>query len=408
MEKFNKNIEGIRKMLADKKGEKYAISNQDIMVLDEYIKNLYLKVLCTLVQYENNPTDMQILFLKYIVNGMGVDAPVEEYMRKALEISETDMQEFLSIMAENKVKYYFVLEGILLVSLGNPERENYVYSSEIIELINVNKDDLEYVSLVAKSVLWQQSSFYDEAKNRINERVQSIDFTSYIKNYYAGAIVDTDTEKHYSAPDKKLSESMVYPTVFKERKVVFENVVLNIGERWVFEGCEEVIFRNCLILGKEFPFSFKSIGTLVIEKCKINDFTNRFGHTESVDNLTINNSEFIACGYTGSGGIIGGGIFSANGSAFNEINIKNSQFLNCYVADTHRDNWVSNGILFLFAEKSILMKSFNLTGNRFIGCMCKNKGDTSIVGPVFMFTKCIDQDNVCTGGVTRIFDESRF
>ena len=33
--------------------EKYALKNQELLALDEYIRTLYIKLLCTVVQYEN-------------------------------------------------------------------------------------------------------------------------------------------------------------------------------------------------------------------------------------------------------------------------------------------------------------------------------------------------------------------
>ena len=68
MDQFNKKIEGIRRMMEEMKSDKYAISIPELVELDEYIKSLYLKVLCTIIQYENNPTDVQVLYLKRIIN----------------------------------------------------------------------------------------------------------------------------------------------------------------------------------------------------------------------------------------------------------------------------------------------------------------------------------------------------
>ena len=123
MEAFHKNIEGIRKVMSEMQEEKYAIVNPDTSALDEYNKTLYLKILCSLVQFHNEASEIQMLFLKRLVNGIGVEEKAEEYMRRALEISGEDMQEFLSLMGKDKVKYYFALEGILLVSLGQGMRK---------------------------------------------------------------------------------------------------------------------------------------------------------------------------------------------------------------------------------------------------------------------------------------------
>ena len=56
--------------MAELKNEKYAFVNLDLASLDEYGKTLYLKVLCSVIQYQNEPTEAQILFLKRIIKGI--------------------------------------------------------------------------------------------------------------------------------------------------------------------------------------------------------------------------------------------------------------------------------------------------------------------------------------------------
>ena len=63
-------------------------------MLDEYVRNLYIKMLCTVVQYDNIPEESQQCYLERIVRGFGADGTLEEYMRQALELSETDVREF--------------------------------------------------------------------------------------------------------------------------------------------------------------------------------------------------------------------------------------------------------------------------------------------------------------------------
>ena len=90
------------------KANLYAIENPDLVVLDEFNKNLYIKLLCTVVEYENNPSDMQVLYLKRIIKGIGLQEPIENYMRKAMEVSDDDIKEFIDL--QRKV----VLNSILL------------------------------------------------------------------------------------------------------------------------------------------------------------------------------------------------------------------------------------------------------------------------------------------------------
>lgn len=176
MDDFNKKISGIRKLMKDMKANLYAIENPDLVVLDEFNKNLYIKLLCTVVEYENNPSDMQVLYLKRIIKGIGLQEPVENYMRKALEVSDDDIKEFIDFAKKGCIKFYFALESILLAALGDSNQPNMEYVAEIIELCGATKNDLEYLSLVAKSILQQDSSYYDESKKNNNGRMYAIKF----------------------------------------------------------------------------------------------------------------------------------------------------------------------------------------------------------------------------------------
>ncbi len=295
MEEFYKNIEGIRGVLSDLRDDKYAIENPDTFALDDYSKTLYLKVLCSLVQFHNEPTEMQILVLKRIVKGIGVEERAEEYMRRALEISATDMQDFLSFIGKDKVKYYFALEGILLVSIGQGEEEGYQYLAEILELLDINKDDLEHICRVASAVLQQQSSIYDEAKALINERVKAIDYAPYIKNFYCGTISDCNEIVRYSVPDRKYSGDVAFRTEYTEKKVVFENLDIRIKKEWKFIGCTEVVFENCNVVGAECSFTFQDCKKVYLHKCRFHDFNRPVIDQERTIETIIEECEFENC-----------------------------------------------------------------------------------------------------------------
>lgn len=161
MDDFNKKISGIRSSMNEMKAELYAIKNPDLVILDEYNKDLYLKLLATVVQYDNNPSDMQILYLKRIVKGIETEKSIEDYMKKALELSVDDVINFIEFAKTNNVKFYFALESILLVNMGDSNEQNMEFVAELMELCGVTKADLEYLSLVAKSILQQDSMYYN-------------------------------------------------------------------------------------------------------------------------------------------------------------------------------------------------------------------------------------------------------
>lgn len=404
MENFKKNIEGIRHLMKDMKAEKYAIINPDLVEVDEYIKNLYIKVLCTVIQYDNDPSDMQVLFLKRIVCGMKLDDSVEEYMRKALEISEDDIHEFISIFTEQKYKYYFALDGLLLVSMGNGKGMNYEYLAELVELIEINKMDLEYISLVARSVLQQESSFYEQAKTLINDRVSVLDFTPYISNYYVGAVVNTDVEKHYLAPDKSISSGIICSSSYRERKVTFENLEISLNDRWTFEGCEEVVFRNCNIVGGNNCFVFNRVGKIVFDSCEMKNFSNGVAWIDSINCMVITDSEFLECGRTGSGDFRGG-MFIICGTSAESIKVQKSKFLNCHVsASSYRSNYGVSGVFMYFEGAARNSKFIEINGNEFIGCDCINNGNYTAAIISYFYGEKVDENNKYSGKLQRLFE----
>lgn len=334
MEQLDKKVEGIRKMMHAMQGERYALVNSELVSLDEYTKSLYLKVLCTVIQYENTPSKEQTLFLNRIVNGIGAEESMEDYMRKSLQISDMDIREFLERMQEGNAKYYFALDGLLLTAMRNSRQESYRYLATLIELCSITKSDLEYICLVAESVFQQNPYFYDQAKLIINAEARTVNYTSYVKNYYAGAIVDTRWEKQFSAPDIQLSASITYPTVYREKKTTFSDLAIELSNTWKFQGCEQVIFENCRIEGRKYSLSFSSCKSIAFRNCQFKNFSSYTIIEEQVENAEFDGCLFENCIYeyhrNHSDGLPIGGVIHTEGSNNNGLNkIFNSFFKNC-------------------------------------------------------------------------------
>ncbi len=412
MEDFNNKIDVIRNAMEELRGEKYALVNPHNAALDGYVKNLYLKLLCTVVQYKNEPTELQLLYLKRILSGMEAEYPLEEYMRMAAEITLDDVVEFLSLMKDSDTKYYFALEGVLLTVMGGSPEENYVYLAEIMELSEITKNELQHLCEVAKSVLRQDTALFDEAKLLADAHTKHLDFWPYINNYYAGAIVDTETEKHYVAPDQQKSSGVIFKTEYKEKTVIFENLVISIDEQWNFNGCEEVVFRNCRFSGKGYFIRFESVGSVKVEDCRFQDFSDGVFVTDSVKNMRICKSEFLNCGrmdvYYGRGGVI-----QACGDPFDTLSICDSKFLNCYIT-ARKSGESATGVALGFNDYSSGANKLIVTGNEFTGCKCIN--NKCYTDAIIGIDKEIDfgdkrikeieiHDNRLWGEVTRMYEE---
>lgn len=388
-------------MMSGMKVEMYAIVNPELAALDEYTKNLYLKVLCTVIQYENEPSEMQTLYLKRLIAGIGTEEPLEEYMRKALEISDVDIKEFISYMKENQVRYYFALESMVLTAMGQQTQNNYEYLAELIELCGITKEDLKYLAFIAESILRQDSGYYDTAKDSINDRTRSLNFYPYISNYYAGALIDNDNEQYYTAPGLGMNTNdIILPAEYTARKVTFRNLVINLGEVCKFEGCETVDFINCKITtDNSKALYFKAIGKVSFTECEFYDMDNHVACFAAVNNVEIKQCTLRNCGWM-CGRNNYGALFKYYWPLGDTFNFINNKVLNCYIKNTDSYGG-STGILIDSGE----IGEGIIRGNEFIGCQCINNNDYTdaiIRGGKNHFNYL---DNKMTGAVTRLFEK---
>lgn len=303
-----KNDLPIRQVMADMKDDLYAIVNPELNALEDFAKSLYLRVLGTVIQYGNEPSDLQSLYFKRIVKGMTEDESPEDIMKRALEISAKDIREFVDYLEDKPARFYFALDAAVLTALGGGSQASCEYLAELLEVTGIGKQELRCIALIAKSIVTQQASFYDEAKPLLLEDLAEVSFLPYIKNYYAGAVVDSAYAKVFSAHDKALSAEIKYPLTYTERKVTFRNLLINVGECWSFNGCETVIFENCDLVGSCFDncnvtgrdrsLNFDGCNRVVFSHCRFADFRIRpicFTNFSICKELSIKNCEFSNC-----------------------------------------------------------------------------------------------------------------
>lgn len=389
MDDFNKKISGIRSSMNEMKAELYAIKNPDLVILDEYNKDLYLKLLSTVVQYDNNPSDMQILYLKRIVKGIETEKSIEDYMKKALELSVDDVINFIEFAKTNNVKFYFALESILLVNMGDSNEQNMEFVAELMELCGVTKADLEYLSLVAKSILQQDSMYYNQAKEIITENCLQLNFKPYIENYYAGAIIDNQYVICYSAPDKEMGITL--RNEYSAKRVIFKNLIICINDEWNIKRCESVLFENCEIYGKSYSIILKVCKSVTFKNCKISGFTTYAFVSKMVNELMFINSEFINCVYKYNdwhnlqvGGVIHTEDIDNDNENDIKIKIDNCRFLDCGARNSDAGEGYrifSNDLCevtnskFINCRYYVLDTSMSVNENAFLfakGSICKN------------------------------------
>lgn len=403
MSDFEKRIDKIRKYFDEHKAERYPFENTLLREKDEYVKSLYFRMLCTLVRYTGEPSEMQVLYICRLIAGSDAESEFQDYMKMALDLDTEDIDEFISVFEEDDLKYYFCIDGTILLSVVNGAEKNYELLAELIEMLGIINIELKYLTMVAKAIITQSSKLFDEAKGYVSDTTENLSMFLYVWGFYTGTVIDTPSEIHIYSKDKSCVNMSDYAT-FKVKKVTIENVTIDLQDDVVFENCEEVVIKNCKFLGDKCRCLFFNVGKVVIENCNISNFNNRFMILQDCKELIVSKNHFTNCGYTEESDVRGGVIYS-EGEESAVIILKNNTLQNCYIArKTQRYNWGCTGIFINNASYSIEM--LQVVGNHFIGCQCKNNGNFSEAYISANAHQVVDEDNVCTGSVKTIFESN--
>lgn len=401
MPEYENKIDKIRKYFEVKKSELYPIKNTALAEKDEYTKSLYLRMLCSLIRYTGEPSKMQVLYVRRLMAGINAEAAFEDYMKMALDLNSTDVDEFIAAYKQETLKHYFCIDAIILLAVAENAEKKYELLAELVEMLGINREQLKYLSAAAKAIVMQSAEMFDEARKFLPDSLLNLSLYHYIAGFYVGKIVDTYEKVHIYSLNKADLDLTNYVS-FKAKQVIIENISASLPHNIEFRGCAEVVIRNCKFYDSEYNFNFISVGKVIIENCEISNFSNRVACFKGVNNIIIDSNRFVNCGVTSAGDIRGGVFYCQGENRIETAILKSNELLNCYVARTQY--WYNSWAKDIFIYFSSPVNYIKVIGNNFIGGECRNNG--SGWGNTYITVSCKnkeEKENVCTGSVTNIF-----
>lgn len=333
MSDFEKQIDKIRKYFEEHKAERYPFENALLSEKDEYIKSLYFRMLCTLVRYTGEPSEMQVLYIRRLIAGSYAENEFQDYMRMALDLDTEDIDEFISVFEEDDLKYYFCIDGLIVLTVAEAPDKNYELLAELIEMLGLCRDEVVYLATISKAIISRDVVMFDGAKDLATESVKALSMYQYIRDFYTGKIVDTEKEVHFYSYEKE--KVLLDRNIFKNKKVTIENGILSLSKLIIFEGCEEVFLKNCQFSAeKEYCFQFKGCKKVIVKDCVFESFSRHIFEIERTTDFIIKNSEVRNCTVKGSisrysTGATGIVVYVEGDLKDTRITITNSVFKNC-------------------------------------------------------------------------------
>lgn len=399
-------IQKMRSYFKEQKANLYAIVGHPLEKSDEYVQMIYIKMLCSLIQYNNLPSEEQLLFIERLLRGIGMSEPLAEYMQKALEIDEQFAEEFVRQFKGSPLRYNFIVDALMLVTnVSHPCSEHIEFISEICEILCINQKEVTFLSQMALSILEQDSKRYMEAVEKTPSLCEAQDFACYAKNFLVGRMVDHMHTVYYYANKKTdfnkvfAHEEMARETyTFTQEQVVLENWTIDLSETsWRFVNCKEVRILNCKFIGKDKAIQFDGVNSIIIENSFFSGFSKRVMMINDCSKFEMVNTHFYDCTYiyNDSSSRVGGIYYIEDkginlGTGDRSVKLYACVFKDCGIWNTHSDEYY-------YAPNNIIGYSENvkqtISYTRFYNCLAYNKGSKEISGRGgVMFNNAISND----------------
>lgn len=363
-------------------GDEYRLKNHPLENCDDYTKNLYIDILCSVASYENSNIEAAYKLIAHIMLSAEMKHPLSEHIKNAMQITPERYSDFFLQCREQELQYIFLIDCLLIIcSNGEPNKKQVEFVAELSDVFGLDKRNFQYLVKISQIILLQDSELFFEPyidSFGLDEKY----YFEYITFGFWKLIPDDEIEKITPNCSMKLS-SMCYVKQFAEgvligfkgilyesylksttinwygrreaeyNKIILENVKIdnyrssssentreiNVGK------ADEMILRNCSLRTIRTAGAYNRVRVLKLENCvceNVNEYNPWGKDSFMASDIYAVNCTFI--GYTSHhydsiGGIFGGSFnltncvfenVQLNGLVGRERVIKNSVFKKCW------------------------------------------------------------------------------
>lgn len=312
-------IDALCEYLNENVAKRYPIANSYLENNTDYIKNGYLKMLAVVMGQSGNVTKEQTELFKRVIEGAKVDEKAEDYLRMALEIEVNDYINFADECKDLELKYRFILDAIILTCVKERTEGQLALISQFCESYGINKEELQYIAMMAKAILNMSSSDYVSAYEVGVCTVDEAIFRDYMYLISKSCIYNND-HMTILAPIHKEDVTVQILEKIKEVDTPVIRIAgaeISVSEHYLqFSNKEKVILEDCVFTGgSKYPIFFENCGEIIIKKCKFREFKTRTFIVNGMSKVLIDECEFKNCKYyyserKGDWLVLGGVIFS--------------------------------------------------------------------------------------------------
>lgn len=324
------NIDKVRKYFDEIKPDLFQIKNHPLADKEDYIKELYISVLCSISAYDDDMAESETLFIKRIMRGVNLKTEFAKLARQGLDIKKQTVDEFIKHFSENDLGYYFIADALVVaVSDGILADKEIELIAELSELLKITRSEIETLSgLIA--VLISQNS--DDLALYLKNNELKTDLTYLIKGIFPD-YVDNSKKIVFTGDvvfDKDIT-LMQDEVIFDNARITIKKnvkILINLNKSVSIYKCEFTAESSDKIVD---IIELNKIGKIEIRESLFHDVNKRLFLIRSCENVQIHDNRFIKCGLSSiHSETIYGGVFEINAS---KGDIKDNSFEFCFISN---------------------------------------------------------------------------
>lgn len=245
---------------------------------DDYTKELYCTMLAVIIQCEHTPEFEQTIFFKRLIQGVNIDITFEQFMQKALKITEQFPKDFYDQLNGQPIFKNFIIDALVMMNCKEKMNKNqFSFLAELLSVFQISEKSLREWSTFAKNIVTQN-------KEAIFKYVE--DYANF-KNLQLFAYYDIDHNNHYYLKNGDIHQidAMMNsdPEVILLEECRFTEDLLS----YVIHSKKLVHFKNCHFEAIPNPLQFLNIHALIFEECEFCNFSDTVMVVEGVESIIL-------------------------------------------------------------------------------------------------------------------------
>ncbi len=178
------------------KASRYPITGHPLANEDEHTKEMYMLMLMSVIVLDSEKYTESFMTFYRIAAGMGYNGNAEELLLKAQTMKFETLDECTRLFGKDDKRLMLLLECMLIAAqFDNGKRKAMEYIAELASLMNVTKEQITFLSNLARVILTQD--FNEYKKDVPNEYIGLFDcYLCNIENESEIELLYADADIH--------------------------------------------------------------------------------------------------------------------------------------------------------------------------------------------------------------------